>query len=450
MRFKRLICAFLAGAPIAMFAFSTGPPTKRTGAPIDGGLNCSVCHFTFAPANSDPKGSVSIDVLNYAPGVKQTIKVTVKHPDAIRWGFQLTARTASDQTKPAGTLAINDLVRVRCDSTPAHDTPCNGALEFAEHNNAPFTDPGVGTYTFNVDWTPPATDVGPVVFYAAGNAANGDHNLTGDHIYTTSTTVQVDAASVCTGTLKPAITSVANAASFQTTLAANSMVTIFGSGFAPASVTRAAGAADFLNNAFPKQLACIAVEIDGKRAPISYVQGNQINAQVPATTSTGPVSVKVLLNPDLPAQVASNAGTVQLQSTAAGLFTFDGKSVAAQIAGSSDIVADPSLVPGARAAKPGELVTLYGTGFGPTNPAVAPGDIATAQATVTTPITVTIGGVTLSASDVLYAGLSPGSISGLYQINARIPASLADGNATVVIQSGGTSTQSGTTIPIKH
>ena len=42
--------------------------------------------------------------------------------------------------------------------------------------------------------------------------------------------------------------------------------------------------------------------------------------------------------------------------------------------------------------------------------------------TGSTPVTVTIGGTTLAASDVLYAGLSPGSITGLYQFNVRIHA----------------------------
>ena len=49
-----------------------------------------------------------------------------------------------------------------------------------------------------------------------------------------------------------------------------------------------------------------------------------------------------------------------------------------------------------------------------------------------------------------YAGLSPGSISGLYQINIRIPANTADGNIPVILRIGGQSTQSNAIIPVKR
>src|SRR4051794_9374559 len=101
MSMPRLISVFIV-SPIALMAFSTGPPVKRTGAGVDGGLNCTACHRTFAPANSDARGGVTILAGSYSPGVKQVINVIVNHPDAARWGFQLTARLASDETKPAG------------------------------------------------------------------------------------------------------------------------------------------------------------------------------------------------------------------------------------------------------------------------------------------------------------------------------------------------------------
>lgn len=432
--------------PVLVFAFSTGPPIKRTGAAVDGGTNCTVCHNTFAPANSDPRGSVSIDAVNYTPGVTQTIKVTIKHPEAMRWGFQITARLASDQTKEAGTFAINDLVRVRCDSTPAHDAPCDGTLEFAEHNNAVFTDPGAG-YTYQVDWKPPATDVGDVILYAAGNAANGDRNLTGDRIYTTVRTIS---SASCNLTGKPSIAAVVNGASFQSPMAANTMVTLFGQNFASAGVKKAASSGDIVNKSFPKQLACVAVEIDGKRVPVAYVQSDQINIETPTTANLGSITARVILNPDSNNQSASDTVTMQMLNLAPAFFTINGKTIAAQFAGTANPVADPSVIPGAKAAKPGDLLTLYGTGFGPTDPLIQAGDVADGQAKVTSPITVTIGGVTLAPTDILYAGLSPGSISGLYQFNVRVPSTAPDGDVPVVIQSGSSKTQDGVSIPVKR
>ncbi|MGI8744815.1 MAG: choice-of-anchor V domain-containing protein [Bryobacteraceae bacterium] len=444
--FKKIAYSLLPAFPLVLFAFSTGPPIKRTGAPVDGGQNCSVCHSTFAPANSDPSGSVSIDASAYMPGVTQIVKVTVKHPLAVRWGFQITARLASDPGKQAGTFAPNDTVRVRCDSNPAHDAPCNGALEFADHNDAPFTAQGAG-FTFQVAWTPPGRNVGDIVFYAAGNAANGDRNLTGDRIYTTTTTIS---PGKCDLPGKPAITAVVNGASFQPTIASNTIVTIFGQNFAGAGDKRLAGAADIVQNDFPQQLACLAVEIDGKRSPVIYVQRDQINVEAPATASQGPVTVKVILNPDQDNQSSSDTATAQVLASSPAFFTFNGKSVAAQFAHTADPVADSSIVPGGKPAKPGDMVTLYGTGFGATEPAVASGTVATSQAKITGPVTVIIGGVSLASADVAYAGLSPGSISGLYQFNVRIPSTTADGDVPVVIQMGSLKTQDGGTIPVKR
>ena len=66
------------------------------------------------------------------------------------------------------------------------------------------------------------------------------------------------------------------------------------------------------------------------------------------------------------------------------------------------------------------------------------------------PATVSIGGITLGAADVTYAGLSPGSVSGLYQVNARIPATASDGNLPVVVTVGGVATQTGVMIAVRR
>lgn len=441
---KKLFYSLLVAFPVLLFAFSSGPVIKRTGAPIDGGLDCTACHRTFVTANSDTKGSMSIEVGNYIPGETQQVKVTIKHPDAVRWGFQLTARATSDQTKQAGTFSSGEITRVRCDPT-GNNGPCNGALEFVEHADAPFTAAGAG-FTFTVDWTAPATNAGDVIFYAAGNAANGDGTNAGDRIYTTSKTIS---PTVCNLSGKPSISGVSNAASFQNSLAPNTLLSIFGVDFGPADTKRSVAGGNIVNNAFPQQLACLAVEVDGKRVPVTYVQSNQVNIQAPVTASRGPVSVTVMLNPDTPNQSASNTVMATLADVAPAFFTLNGKSIAAQFAGTANIVADPSVIPNGKPAKPGDLVTLYGTGFGPTDPAFASGAIASGQPKITTAYTMTIGEATIPASDITYAGLSPGSISGLYQINVRIPAGAADGDLPVVIQMGGLKTQDGATIPVK-
>ena len=106
-------------------------------------------------------------------------------------------------------------------------------------------------------------------------------------------------------------------------------------------------------------------------------------------------------------------------------------------------------MPGGVFARPGDIVTLYGTGFGPTNPSYLPGQFSIGQAVLLQPVTVTIAGITLAAEDVLYAGLSPDA-PGFYQFNLRIPGSVPDGAVSVSMSIGNLQTQAGVTIPIKR
>jgi uncharacterized protein (TIGR03437 family) len=61
---------------------------------------------------------------------------------------------------------------------------------------------------------------------------------------------------------------------------------------------------------------------------------------------------------------------------------------------------------------------------------------------------VTVGSVTLSPSDVLYAGVSPGS-AGLYQLNIRVPA-MGDGDYPVTLSLGSFTTPAGGYITVKN
>jgi uncharacterized protein (TIGR03437 family) len=450
---RAFVVSLAAGmTPLAMYGFSNGPPVRRTGAQVDGGINCTACHTTFAPANSDTRGRFTLGADPYRPGVKQTIRVSLEHPEAARWGFQLTARLASDESKMAGTFSPAEEIRVRCD--PTGDAPCNGGVEFASHLRAGTVDstrPGTsGSRSWEIEWTPPETDVGPVIFYAAGNAANNNNASSGDRIYTTR--LRLNAACALTG--RPAINAngIVNAASFSNTIGPNTLISIFGTGLAGAGTARAAAAFDFEDGRFPRELACVAVEIGGQRAPITFVSPNQINAQAPSLSVTGPVQVAVVLNPGLPGAIRAEVSGVTLQQVAPALFTFNGRALAA-LHTNFDIVGDPATLRfdrPVRPARPGDTVLLFGTGFGATNPAAQAGDMAAGQAPLTGQAAVTIGSLTLAASDVLYAGLAPNLISGVYQFNVRIPATTADGDVPVVIRMGSVQTQDRATILVRR
>ena len=423
IRTIRTLQALACAAPITLLAFSTGPPIMRTGAAVDGGLACNVCHTSF-PLNDDSGGSVVIHANPYTPGMKQIIEVQVSHPTAMRFGFQLTARLVSDETQEAGTFTADDNIRVRCAPAGA-DTPCGGALEFAEHRQ-PSTNAGKpGPRTFTIEWTPPVSNAGPVIFYAAGNAANNNGSPTGDHIYTTKLTIDPAPATQ---------TSVLNALSAAPSIAPNGWVTISGAKLATNS--RSWTSQDIVNGKLPTQLDGTGVKINGKDAFVSSISPGAITVLAPADDSAGDAIG------DVPVQITSNGSvsqsvTAKMQRFSPALFASrETNMIVAQHA-------DFSLIGPESPAKPGETILLYGGCFGDTDPPSPSGQTIATPAALANPLTMRIGGVGVQPS---FAGLVA---TGVYQFNVTVPDSTADGNIPVVATIGGISTPGTAFIPVK-
>jgi hypothetical protein len=164
-----------------VFAHSFGAPSGFTGAPGDG--NCTACHVGTVNSGGGSVRISLIDATTYGPGQLIHLTVTDSDPTAQRWGFGLTARLASDGTKPAGTLSLaSGESLAQLDGAP-------GSLQYVTHTTAGTRAGTSGGATWDVFWTAPSTSVGSVTFYAAGNAANNNGQPTGDHIYTTSLTI---------------------------------------------------------------------------------------------------------------------------------------------------------------------------------------------------------------------------------------------------------------------
>jgi len=386
-----------------------------------------------------------VETSDYTPGVRQLIRVLVEHPEAMRWGFQLTARLAGDETRQAGSFTFTPEIRVRC--APTGDAPCGG-VQFASHRIESTRLGTTGQAEWEIEWTPPATEEGDVVFYVAGNAANGNFANTTDRIYTSNLRVRQLSCTVAT---RPTLRSVANGGSFLASLSANSMISLFGLGFQPAGLTRTAGRAEFVDRKFPTQLNCVAVEVGGVLAPISHVRTDQINAQLPSIPDLGNVPVRVILNPGRPNEIRSDVAMVVVSEYSPAFFLYPGsRSIAGLFPNSNVPVASPAVVAGGRPAQPGDIVTLFGTGFGPTEPFYQAGEFALGEARIRDSFTVTVGGTQLAREDVLYGGLSPGSISGLYQFDIRLPRTLPDGDVPVVIRIGGAASDQSVTIPVRR
>lgn len=91
------------------------------------------------------------------------------------------------------------------------------------------------------------------------------------------------------------------------------------------------------------------------------------------------------------------------------------------------------------------MVLLFGTGFGPTDPAVPAGRVVTSAARLANPVQIRFGNV---VAEVQFAGLAP-QAAGLYQFNVVVPA-VPDGDVEVIAEIGGVRTQSGAMIHVKR
>jgi uncharacterized protein (TIGR03437 family) len=111
-----------------------------------------------------------------------------------------------------------------------------------------------------------------------------------------------------------------------------------------------------------------------------------------------------------------------------------------------DYIGPPGLIAGLtfRPAVAGDILTIYGIGFGKTGSGPMPGSIPSSADSVPPGYSVTIGGTAVSAS---YVGVTP-TIAGLYQVNVTIPEGIAPGNQPIVLNVNGESTAAGAFLAI--
>jgi uncharacterized protein (TIGR03437 family) len=228
-------------------------------------------------------------------------------------------------------------------------------------------------------------------------------------------------------------------------IAQNAWVEIYGSNLAPAGVGAGftwSGAPSFASGQMPTELDGVSVTVNGKPAYIYFISATQVNVLTPLDSTTGPVAIEVNNG-----ATASATFTANLQPAAPGFLRFsDGIHIAAEHADYSLLGPASMSVPGYTftPAAPGEIILLFGDGFGlPVSTLTAGSDVQLGALPTPWP-QFTIGG---TAATVQYAGLiSPG----LYQINLVVPSTAANGDNAVVATYAGVSTPSGAMIPVSH
>jgi uncharacterized protein (TIGR03437 family) len=222
-----------------------------------------------------------------------------------------------------------------------------------------------------------------------------------------------------------------------TTITPGSLFSIYGQDFVPSGTGRRVNANEIVNGVLPTTLLGVCVTVNGTKAPLLDVFPGLINAVAPSEPAGSTVPVVVTTGCGTPSAVQSmpQSATVEYASPEFLYFVNNASGlnpVAAENSSTGALVGPTTLGSNFAPAHPGDLVTIYLSGLGPTNPPIAPGAVASGIANMTSTFAVTLGSVTLDATDVLYAGAAPGEL--ISQLNIRIPVGTPAGNQPIQIE----------------
>jgi uncharacterized protein (TIGR03437 family) len=227
-------------------------------------------------------------------------------------------------------------------------------------------------------------------------------------------------------------------------IAPGELVAIFGSNFGVSGIQTEQPE----NNHVPLVLGRVKVLFNDAPGAITSVSPNQIDVFVPYTAVTPQLGKTVPPGSTVTVAVqvdgAGSSQTLTLANAAPGIASADlsgaGQGAILNQDGTPNSSANP--------AAPGSVVSLFGTGEGWTSPQLVVGDfsISTPYQTPLQKVLVTIGG---QPALVTYAGAAPFLPSGVWQINAQIPAAAGTGSAAVTVSIGGIGAARQVTLAVK-
>ena len=160
-----------------LLAFSGGPLPGLTGGFQEG--TCHACHGSFAVNEGRTKGGV-FQIAGvpkaYNPGQAYPITILIGQPGQSRWGFEFSARSIAGQKQAGQLVSLDETTQLKEDGGQYIEQTSAGNRE--GHSDGPTP--------FQFNWIAPDTSVGPILFNAAGNAADSSQDPSGDYIYTAS------------------------------------------------------------------------------------------------------------------------------------------------------------------------------------------------------------------------------------------------------------------------
>jgi len=202
-------------------------------------------------------------------------------------------------------------------------------------------------------------------------------------------------------------------------IAPGSWIEIHGSNLAT-TLGRGWTGADFNGNNAPTSLDGVGVSVGGQAAFVEYISSDQVNTQVSSNIGTGPQPVIVTTTVGSSASYTITVDRVQPGMLAPSSTNIGGTQYAAAFFPDGTLVLPEGALPctASHRARPGDLITFYGVGFGPVSPAIPAGEIVQQTNTLNSAFSLSLG---QTPATLLYSGLAPLSV-GLYQFNVVVPA----------------------------
>jgi uncharacterized protein (TIGR03437 family) len=208
-----------------------------------------------------------------------------------------------------------------------------------------------------------------------------------------------------------------------------------------ASSPRGLTPADIALGTLPTNLGGTCVRINNNPAYLFSVAPARLSVQVPVVPPVGTTFVEVLTNCGTPDELSSGSREIASRAATPEMYYHFGNNVAA-VNSQGELVGPPIVFFGSRfvPAKPGDTITIYGSGWGTPDPNVPPGTIPTVATGLVAPVRVILNGRALATP--ITAGLVAGT-AGLYQATVRIPDDAPDGDLTITAEVFGVLTPSG-------
>jgi uncharacterized protein (TIGR03437 family) len=228
----------------------------------------------------------------------------------------------------------------------------------------------------------------------------------------------------------PEVYTANSSADYSTTIAQGSLFVVFGFSLGPASLVQV--------SAFPLPNVLAGTSVTVKsgsttlNCPMIYTSNAQVAAILPSNTPVGVATIAVALN-GVPGY---SSAEVTVTASSEGLFTTSSSGLGVGIF----TALDGSLKTFANSAKPGDIVTAWGTGIGPI---ATPDNVLPTSFASFPNVQVWVGG---RAAQVAYAGRS-GCCAAVDQISFTVPAVAGGCNVPVLVVSGGTSSNA-VTMPV--